>query len=358
MSHIIAGSRHVLRNQGFLQGQKPVKHLLAVVLFSMTASGCSSIPFFGKDDNDGEDIEAIETTEERVYSQAQRALRSSNFSLAIEQLELLEARFPFGRFAEQAQLELIYAHYLIQDMDSARANADRFIRLHPAHPNVDYAYYLRALSAYKFKDGLLDRLFSANPASRDMAPLQESYTELALLLNEFPDSQYASDARQRMLQLRELLARSEIFAADYYLRRGAYVAAANRGAYVIENYPDTVARADALARMVEAYYKLGRTEEANRSLRVLALNHPEYPDFDANGNLVLEERIRNRDRSWANIMTMGLMDRPDTPPPITIVYPDNANEARPGSLTPQSLENREPVEKSKSSIFGFLPFID
>ena len=93
-----------------------------------------------------------------------------------------------------------------------------------------------------------------------------------------------------MLQLRELLARSEIFAADYYLRRGAYVAAANRGAYVIDNYPDTVARADALARMVEAYYKLGRTEEANRSLRVLALNHPQYPDFDANGNLVLEER--------------------------------------------------------------------
>ena len=358
MSHIIARSGHVLHNRGFLQSQKPVKHLLAVVLFSMIASGCSNIPFFGKDDNDREDIEAIETTEERVYSQAQRALRSSNFSLAIEQLELLEARFPFGRFAEQAQLELIYAHYLIQDMDSARANADRFIRLHPAHPNVDYAYYLRALSAYKFKDGFLDRLFSANPASRDMAPLRESYSELALLLNEFPDSQYASDARQRMLQLRELLARSEIFAADYYLRRGAYVAAANRGAYVIDNYPDTVARADALARMVEAYYKLGRTEEANRSLRVLALNHPEYPDFDANGNLVLEERIRNRDRSWANIMTMGLMDRPDTPPPITIVYPNNASETLPGSEPPQSSENRAPGKKKKGSIFGFLPFVD
>ena len=107
MSHIIARSRHALRNQGSLQGQKPVKHLFAIVLFSIIANGCSSIPFFGKDDDEGEDIEAIETTEERVYSQAQRALRSSNFSLAIEQLELLEARFPFGRFAEQAQLELI-----------------------------------------------------------------------------------------------------------------------------------------------------------------------------------------------------------------------------------------------------------
>ena len=148
-------------------------------------------------------------------------------------------------------------------------------------PQRHYAYYLRALSAYKFKDGLLDRLFSGNPASRDMAPLRESYSELALLLNEFPDSQYASDARQRMLQLRELLARSEIFAADYYLRRGAYVAAANRGAYVIENYPDTVARADALAEWLKPT-GLDAPKRANRSLRVLALNHPQYPDFDAN----------------------------------------------------------------------------
>ena len=324
---------------------------LAVILSTLT-SGCSSIPFFGKDDEE-EDIEAIDTTEERVYNQAQRALRSSNFSLAIEQLELLEARFPFGRYAEQAQLELIYAHYLTQDMDSARANADRFIRLHPTHPDVDYAFYLKALSAYTFREGFLDRLFSADAASRDTAPLRESYAELALLLNEFPDSQYAADAKQRMLQLRELLARSEIYAADYYLRRGAFVAAANRGTYVIENFSDTEARADALGVMVEAYFKLGRTEEANRSLRILALNHPEYPDFDGQGNLVLEERIRNRDRSWTNIMTLGLIDRPETPPPITIYYPDNA----PSPITDGAGRTEQPPQK-KRSVFRFLPFID
>ena len=329
--------------------------LLAIVLLAVATSGCSSIPFFGKDDEEEVDVETIDTTEERVYSQAQRALRSSNFAVAIEQLELLEARFPFGRFAEQAQLELIYAHYLTQDMDSARANADRFIRLHPNHPNVDYAYYLKALSAYRYQDRLLDRLFSSDPASRDMAPLRESYSELATLLNEFPDSQYAADARQRMLQLRELLARAEIFAADYYLRRGAFVAAANRGTFIIENYPDTEARADALAVMVEAYYKLGRSEEANRSLRVLALNHPDYPEFDAAGNLVLEERVRNRDRSWTNIMTLGLLDRPDVPPPITIVYPDNVDRPSTPSATPsEKAVNKE----KKGSIFGFLPFID
>ena len=348
MLHFSTRPWHLLWHQGRLS-------LLAAILLSLTVSGCSSIPFFGNDDEDEVDIEEIDTTEERVYSQAQRALRSSNFAVAIEQLELLEARFPFGRFAEQAQLELIYAHYLSQDMESARANADRFIRLHPNHPNVDYAYYLKALSAYRFREGLLDRLFSSDPASRDMAPLRESYSELAVLLNEFPNSQYAADARQRMLQLRELLAKAELLAADYYLRRGALVAAANRGTYIIENYPDTEARADALAVLVEAFYKLGREDEANRSLRVLALNHPDYPEFDAAGNLVLEERVRNRDRSWTNIMTLGLMDRPETPPPITIVYPDNAErpDKQPGTQSDAAEQ-----DKKKGSIFSFLPFID
>lgn len=347
MHHFIARTRHPL-------WQKGRARLIALLFLCVTASGCSSIPFFGDDEKDDVDIEAIETTEQRVYTQAQRALRSSNYAVAIEQLELLEARFPFGRYAEQAQLELIYAHYLTQDMESARANADRFIRLHPTHANVDYAYYLKALAAYKLKAGVLDRLFSASPASRDMAPPRQSYAELAILINEFPSSQYAADARQRMLRLRELLARSEIFAADHYLRRGAFVAAANRGSYVIDNYPDTEARADALAVMVEAYYKLGRTDSANRALRVLALNHPDYSEFDSAGNLVLEERIRNRDRSWTNIMTLGLLDRPDTPPPITIVYPDNAARDQ----KPISEKGDAPRAERKSSIFRFLPFID
>lgn len=300
--------------------------LATVVLSTVLLSGCNSVPFFGKDkDLTDKEVEEIDTTEARAYRAAQRALRSSNYAVAIEQLELLEARFPFGRFAEQAQLELIFAHYQTQDMESARAGADRFIRLHPAHSNVDYAFYLKALAAYRYNLGLLDRIFSADPASRDMAPVRKSYSELAILLREFPNSQYAPDAKQRMLLLRDLLAKSEIYAAEHYLRRGALVAAANRGAYVIENYPDTAARADALAVMVEAYFKLGRFEEANRSLRVLALNHPDFPEFNSAGDLVLEERIRNRDRSWTNIMTLGLLDRPDTPPPITINYPDNAS---------------------------------
>jgi len=332
----------------------------AVVLSALLLSGCGSIPFFGKDKKQtDEEVEEIDTTEARIYRTAQRALRSSNYAVAIEQLELLEARFPFGRFAEQAQLELIFAHYQTQDMESARAGADRFIRLHPTHQSVDYAYYLKALAAYRYREGFLDRIFSADPASRDMAPVRESYSELAVLLREFPNSQYAPDARQRMLLLRDLLAKSEIFAAEHYLHRGALVAAANRGVYVIENYPDTAARAEALAVMVEAYYKLGRYDEANRALRVLALNHPDFPEFNAAGDLVLEERIRNRDRSWTNIMTLGLLDRPDVPPPITINYPDSTGDDKNSrSEAGQAQKEVEPVVEEKGSIFGFLPFID
>ena len=338
--------------------------LFAAVLAALILSGCSSIPFFGslgggEDETSDEELTEIDATEARVYRTAQRALRSSNYAVAIEQLELLEARFPFGRFAEQAQLELIFANYQTRDMESARAGADRFIRLHPTHPSVDYAYYLKALAAYRYNAGVLDRLFSADPASRDMAPVRESYSELAVLLREFPNSQYAPDARQRMLFLRNLLAKSELYAADYYLERGAFVAAVNRGAYVIENYPDTEMRADALAVMIEAYYKLGRLEEANRSLRVLALNHPDYPEFNSAGDLVLEERIRNRDRSWTNIMTLGLLDRPATPPPITIDYPDDTGDAPRASATEgaESDDGAETAEK-QGSFLRFLPFID
>ncbi|MEC7380219.1 MAG: outer membrane protein assembly factor BamD [Pseudomonadota bacterium] len=283
-------------------------------------SGCSWMPFFG--DKEGPDVEEIETNEEKVYAQAQRSLRSSNYNSAIEQLELLEARFPFGRFAEQAQLELIYARYMTFDLEGARSGADRFIRLHPGHDNVDYAYYLKGLSAYRDSSNLLDVLFSADQATRDMAPLQEAYADFAIFLGRFPESQYAPDAQQRMVHLRNVLARSELAVADFYMRRGAYIAAGNRARFVLENYPDSEARADALATLVESNWKLNLEDEANRALRVLALNHPDYETFDDAGNFVVAERIRNRDRSWANIMSLGMLDRPEAPAPITIRAPN------------------------------------
>ena len=144
-------------------------------------------------------------------------------------LQLLESRFPFGRYAEQAQLELIYAHYNNYEPAAAIEAADRFIRLHPQHPNVDYAFYMKGLAAYTQDQGLFDRWLPRDITKRDTGYAQEAFAEFAQLLARYPDSPYAPDARARMVHLRNLLARAEINVANYYFRRGAYVAALNRG---------------------------------------------------------------------------------------------------------------------------------
>ncbi|MGI9327191.1 MAG: outer membrane protein assembly factor BamD [Pseudomonadales bacterium] len=290
--------------------------LVSVVL---QASGCMLWPF-GKDSESTEEVDDG-ATEQTLYRNTQRSLRSGNYDIAVQGLEQLEARFPFGRYAEQAQLELIYARYMGYDHDTARIAADRFIRLHPQHPDVDYAYYLKGLAAFNKNASLMDRFFNTDTAKRDITSAREAYADFGQLLARYPNSQYGADAKQRMIYLRNVLARAELHVADYYLRRGAYVAANNRARYVIETYGKSDAVADALAIAVEANYKLGLTDTANNSLRVLALNFPNYPAFDDSGDLVLAEAIKNRDRSWINLMTLGMLDRPQIPPPIKLINP-------------------------------------
>lgn len=283
---------------------------LSALCALMLLGGCS---WGGKDDD-----EEVTTNEMALYQATQRMLRSGNYSQAIEGLERLEARFPFGRYAEQAQLELIFARYMSFDPDGARAAADRFIRLHPNHASVDYAYYLKGLAAFHRNRGLMDRFFTSDPSRRDMTPPREAYADFAQLLARYPESQYAPDAQQRMVYLRNLLSRHELGVADYYLRRNAHVAAANRARFVLENYPQSESVPDALAIIVECNWRLGLTDAADDALRVLALNYPTYPAFDREGSLVLAERIRNRDRSWTNLVTFGLLGRPEVPPPLRI----------------------------------------
>lgn len=300
----------------------PNRRLLLTLVCTALLASCSWMPFFGKDDDDNELPEEVSTTEQKLYRESQRWLRSSNYQQAISSLERLEARFPFGRYAEQAQLELIYARYMAFDPEGAVAAADRFIRLHPNHSNIDYAFYIKGLASFTKNSGIMDRLIKSDESKRDMAPARAAYADFAQLLARFPNSHYAADTRQRMIYLRNLLARSELNVADYYMRRGAYVAASNRARYVLENYPKAAVTDEALLVIIEANHKLGLEVEANNALRVLALNYPQHEAFDANGDLVLSKRIRNRDRSWTNIMTLGLLDRPDVPPPIRIQQPN------------------------------------
>ncbi|MDH3642009.1 MAG: outer membrane protein assembly factor BamD [Gammaproteobacteria bacterium] len=323
--------------------------LLSVLITTIALSGCSWMPFIGKKDKDREPD--IDTSEQVLYRNTQRSLRAGNYDQAISGLQLLEARFPFGRYAEQAQLEIIYAQYMSYDHDTARLSADRFMRLHPQHANIDYAYYLKGLAAFNKNRGLLDRLFATDLSKRDMTSARESYADFAQLLARHPDSQYAPDATKRMVYLRNMLADSELHIADYYMRRGAYVAASNRARYVVENYSKSLAAADALAIMVEANWKLGLPDAANDALRVLAVNYPRYDAFDENGDLVLAEQVRNRDRSWTNLVTLGLLDRPDVPPPIKLEHPE-------GFVPPPVDPASEPApKKKKRGMFSWLPFI-
>lgn len=277
-----------------------VKHGLMILLVGLLAA-CASDP----------DKEQ-ESSEKQIYDQAQEHLENDNYTLAVKNLQLLESRFPFGPYAEQAQLEIIYAHYRSLEPEAAIAAADRFIRLHPQHPNVDYAYYMRGLSNYTEGQGLLERFFPTDMSQRDPGAAVQAFEDFRQLLARFPDSQYAADARARMVHLRNRLARYEINVANYYFKRKAYMAAANRGRYVVENLPQTSAVPDALAVMVQAYLLLDMDDLAERSLTVLRSNFPEHPALDEDGNFNSTVG-KDQEQSWLNRATLGLVDRYDAP---------------------------------------------
>jgi outer membrane protein assembly factor BamD len=252
-------------------------------------------------------------TEKQLYDTVQENLRDENFSMAVRNLQLLEARYPFGPYAEQAQLEIIYAHYRSFEPEAAIAAADRFIRLHPQHPNVDYAYYLKGLANYAESQGFLDRFLPTDMTRRDPGLAVQSFEDFRQLLFRYPGSPYAADAKARMVYLRNRLARYEINVANYYFKRGAYMAAANRGRHVVENFPQTPATGDALAVMTQAYQLLTLNDLANDSLAVLRLNYPDHPSLDKNGEFISKFSVDGAERSWVNKLTIGLVDHPIPP---------------------------------------------
>jgi outer membrane protein assembly factor BamD len=281
-----------------------MKYIL-ILLFSLTLYGCSS-----NDELPGIDADA---GEQQIYDEAQRYLRGDNYDLAVKSFQLLEARYPFGKYAEQAQLEIIFAHYNAYEHEAAVEAADRFIRLHPQHPNVDYAYYMKGLAAYTGNEDIFARFLPTDPTKRDTSHAKEAFAEFAQLLSRFPDSPYAADAKARMVALRNMLARHEIIVANYYLRRGAYLAAVNRGRFVVENFQRTPAVADGLAIMAQGYIFLGMNELAQESITVLAANYPQYPALDKNGQFVSDYTLDGIQRSWTNKASFGLFDAPQPP---------------------------------------------
>lgn len=255
-----------------------MRHSLAVfLLFTLTA--CSSLP----DANDP----ASKLSAEEMYKDAKENLNKESYETAIKKFESLQSRYPYGRYAQQALLEVAYAYYRQNEPDSAISAAERFIKQHPNNPNVDYAYYVKGLANFKGERGLLDSLGMQDPTERDPRAAQDSFAAFKDLVTRFPASKYAPDSRVRMRYLINALAKYEIHVASYYLRRGAHISAVNRAKEVLTQYPNSPATRDALLILVQGYDALGMKELRDDAQRVLDRNFSQTTAAAMNKNSLI-----------------------------------------------------------------------
>ena len=239
--------------------------LLVALLFALLA-GCSGL--------NSSDDETIGWSAQRLYGEAKDAMASRDWGKAIKYLEKLEARYPYGRYAQQAQLEVAYAHWKDGERASAIAAADRFIKLYPNHPNVDYAWYLKGLINFNELGGVFSWLTTPDMTDRDPKATREAFLAMKEVVTRFPESKYAEDAAARMRYLLNALASHEVHVARYYMKRGAYVAAANRAQYAIQNYAQAPAVEEAVFVLVKAYDALDMAELRDAADRVMRTNFP------------------------------------------------------------------------------------
>lgn len=210
---------------------------------------------------------------EEFYSRARGELNDGNYLTAIEYYETLESRFPFGRYATQAQIDVAYAYFKFDEPDSAITALDRFIKLHPRHESVDYAYYLKGLVNFERGGSVLDVLEERDLSAYDKNLLLNAYNDFKLLLQRFPDSKYAADSRKRMIYLRNELARADFSIAQYYATRDAWVAVASRTQFIIANYQGSSIIRQTLELQLQAYQKLELEDLARDTQRIIDLNY-------------------------------------------------------------------------------------
>jgi outer membrane protein assembly factor BamD len=238
---------------------------ILVLLLGWTLGACSAF----KDVDETKGWSAA-----KLYSEAKSNLGDRNYDQAIKYYQKLEARYPYGRFAQQAQIEVAYAHYKQAEPALAVAAADRFIKMHPNHPNVDYVYYLKGLANFNEDLGIMGFLSGQDQSERDPKAAVESFDAFKELVARYPQSKYAPDALERMRYLVNALAAHEVHVARYYLKRGANIAAANRAQFALKTYPNAPANEEGLVILVKAYDALGMNDLRDDAERIMKKNFP------------------------------------------------------------------------------------
>jgi outer membrane protein assembly factor BamD len=246
--------------------------LLLLIAAMLLASGCARLSGMLKDKDANEGVPAAE-----LYQKGHAKMESGNWTTATTIFKRLVAQYPYGDYTEQAMMETAYAQYKAGRNDEAISTIDRFIRTYPTHRNIPYFYYLRGLVNSDRDTVFLQKVWTLDASRRDLATPQQAYNDFKIVTDRYPNSRYAGDARSRMVDLRNLFARHELDVALYYLRRGAWVAAADRATYMLETYPGAMYQDDAVAIMAEAYTRLGNDALAADARRVLEANNPQHP---------------------------------------------------------------------------------
>jgi len=258
--------------------------LLFVTLF--TLSGCSTL---GIDLNTEPLPEPEENwSVEQLYAAAKKALDEQDYETALKYYGNLEARFPFGELAQQSLIDSAYVHYDSDDPENALATIDRFIRVYPQNPNMDYALYLRGLINFTKDEGILQRYLPRDETQRDPGAAAYALQDFTKLVNRYPKSSYSEDASQRIVYLRNRLAQHELNVAHFYMRRGSFIAALNRAKYVIENYQRTPSMPEALLIAAKAYRVLELDDLSEDTLRVLKNNYPDYAGVESIRQIIVE----------------------------------------------------------------------
>src|SRR6185503_13725804 len=245
-----------------------------LVFIALALGACSTNP----------DDETVGWSAQRLYGEAKDAMNNKDWPRAIRYLEKLEARYPYGRFAQQAQLEIAYANWKDGERASGIAAVDRFIKMYPNHQNADYAWYLKGLINFNDNYGVLSNITTPDMSDRDPKSTRESFAAFKEVITRFPDSRYAPDAMLRMRYLVNALASHEVHVARYYMKRGAYLAAANRAQSAIRNYSQAPATEEAVFVLVLAYDRLGMNDLRDAADRVMRANFPDSRYLKAGGD--------------------------------------------------------------------------